>query len=372
MLLEWQLIARTRPGTVDTSALPMDTVSNPGTMNAIYNFARRPVFPNTGARNGARPRSAPAAPDATCWCEPDKPGKCWQRSETDRDGAEHPQGRRRFDRRRRGDPARLLQHRLVRRAVLAQPHCPTCARSIRRSAITARRRSTSASAGAIARASARSRIASTTWSTFFLTARPADLAKARGYPPARARRAARSGVRSRLGRARRRRSSRRTCAGCHSSQSDPFGERRLPRHRSERPDAADRFPQQRTADLREPRRHLRRTRDALQPHGEPRLGSIRRARPAASARSIPPCTEVMKGGGRGYYRPPSLLSVWAYAPFMHNNAIGPEVCGKPAEHGARFLFVALCRRQRKAAANPPPCVPFATSVDGRYQLFKPR
>ena len=28
-------------------------------------------------------------------------------------------------------------------------------------------------------------------------------------------------------------------------------------------------------------------------------------------------------GGRGYYRPISLLSVWAFAPFMHNNAIGP-------------------------------------------------
>ena len=34
-------------------------------------------------------------------------------------------------------------------------------------------------------------------------------------------------------------------------------------------------------------------------------------------------------GGRGYYRPISLLSVWAFAPFMHNNAIGPEICGKP-------------------------------------------
>ena len=40
---------------------------------------------------------------------------------TARDGAEHPERRRRFDRRRRGDPARLFQHRLLRRAVLAQP-----------------------------------------------------------------------------------------------------------------------------------------------------------------------------------------------------------------------------------------------------------
>ena len=42
--LEWQLIARARPGIVDTSALPMDYVSNPGTMNAIINFAQPPAF----------------------------------------------------------------------------------------------------------------------------------------------------------------------------------------------------------------------------------------------------------------------------------------------------------------------------------------
>ena len=47
--LEWQLIARARPGIVDTSALPMDFVSNPGTMNAIINFARRPLHEDAGA-----------------------------------------------------------------------------------------------------------------------------------------------------------------------------------------------------------------------------------------------------------------------------------------------------------------------------------
>jgi len=32
------------------------------------------------------------------------------------------------------------------------------------------------------------------------------------------------------------------------------------------------------------------------------------------------------GGGRGYYRNISLLSVWTQAPFMHNNGIGPDLC----------------------------------------------
>ncbi|MBV9494736.1 MAG: hypothetical protein JOZ54_10860, partial [Acidobacteria bacterium] len=32
-------------------------------------------------------------------------------------------------------------------------------------------------------------------------------------------------------------------------------------------------------------------------------------------------------GGRGYYRPPSLISIWASAPFFHNNALGKHVHG---------------------------------------------
>jgi hypothetical protein len=31
------------------------------------------------------------------------------------------------------------------------------------------------------------------------------------------------------------------------------------------------------------------------------------------------------GGGRGYYRPPSLISVWCCAPFFHNNALGKHI-----------------------------------------------
>lgn len=31
------------------------------------------------------------------------------------------------------------------------------------------------------------------------------------------------------------------------------------------------------------------------------------------------------GGGRGYYRPPSLVAIWCSAPFFHNNALGTPV-----------------------------------------------
>ena len=70
--LEWQLIARARPGIVDTSALPMDFVSNPGTMNAIINFARRPLHENevlkwrkaSACAADADPKPAGASPAA--------------------------------------------------------------------------------------------------------------------------------------------------------------------------------------------------------------------------------------------------------------------------------------------------------------------
>ncbi len=31
---------------------------------------------------------------------------------------------------------------------------------------------------------------------------------------------------------------------------------------------------------------------------------------------------MMPGGGRGYTRPPSLISLWSTAPFLFNNTVG--------------------------------------------------
>ena len=80
--------------------------------------------------------------------------------------------------------------------------------------------------------------------------------------------------------------------------------------------------------------------------------------------------EVMKGGGRGYYRNISLLSVWAHAPFMHNNAIGPEICGKPARAEVDFYASPYVDAEGRPLADPPDCWPFDPSVEGRYELYK--
>jgi hypothetical protein len=45
----------------------------------------------------------------------------------------------------------------------------------------------------------------------------------------------------------------------------------------------------------------------------------------------------LKGGGRGYYRTPTLVSIWTSAPFLHNNALGTYV-KDPSVHGRMAAF----------------------------------
>lgn len=71
---------------------------------------------------------------------------------------------------------------------------------------------------------------------------------------------------------------------------------------------------------------------------------------ASETPSVPEL-EGKEGGGRGYYRNISLLSLWAHAPFMHNNAIGPEQCSP---------------NNLQAWA----CVPADPSVEGRLSRYE--
>jgi hypothetical protein len=55
---------------------------------------------------------------------------------------------------------------------------------------------------------------------------------------------------------------------------------------------------------------------------------------------------------------------------MHNNGIGPEVCGKPSTRDLDFYSSPYVDAGDKPLANAPACVPFDPSVEGRYRLFK--
>jgi hypothetical protein len=86
-------------------------------------------------------------------------------------------------------------------------------------------------------------------------------------------------------------------------------------------------------------------------------------------------------GGLGYYRNISLINVWAHAPFLHNNAIGPEICGKPGRsdkatdlYRSPYVTIdttsATSAGRYKRVSDPPACWPYDPSVEGRYKLFQ--
>ena len=365
-VIEWQLIARTRPGTVDTSALPMDTIANPGTMNAIYNFARRPLHKHTILKWRKASQCA-GGPATICWCEPEKPGKCWQRSEQveevqnilkggeDSIGKEEAIQRVYFNIGSCGEQC-WLNHLPDLRAI-----DPTQRNYGQTPLDIGQCRRDCASFRAI-----EDRLNDVV--AFFLSARPADLADARKVTPQQ--------LEAQLNQefgpgsvALGQKVFGRTCARCHSSQVDASENTNF-----------------RATDPKDPTLRLdflsnekpipwnvvgtNAARALHSNHMTTRVWDQYASREVQARPADPKLMEVMKGGGRGYYRPPSLLSVWAYAPLMLNNAMGPEVCGKPSNEKLNFYSSPYVDKDDKPLANPPPCVPFDPSVEGRYRLFK--
>ena len=346
--LEWQLIARARPGIVDTSALPMDLASNPGTMNAIINFAKRPVHEHRILK-WRMAGSCPADADETaCWCEPGRQGKCWERSEQTElvpnilKGGEDSVGVNEAIQRVYFNIGSCAEQCWMNHIPDLRAVDPTQRNYGQTPFDIGQCRRDCASFRAI-----EDRLDDV--KAFFLSARPTDLWRARGYAEPRDLEIALDqeffdGA---------------VAAGARRVRPDlralpfqpggPVRERRLPRRRS----AA-----------------IRTLRVDWLGNDEPVLASEIGTYPARALHSNhmpsrvweqyaslnlherpadPNRKEVMKGGGRGYYRNISLLSAWAHAPFLHNNAIGPEICGKPSDAEPRLLQLALRRCRRQAA-----------------------
>jgi hypothetical protein len=76
-----------------------------------------------------------------------------------------------------------------------------------------------------------------------------------------------------------------------------------------------------------------------------------------------------KNGGRGYYRNISLVNVWATAPFMHNNAIGPEICGNPRNKANDFFRARYVDESGRLLEKQPECFAYDASVEGRLKLY---
>jgi hypothetical protein len=366
--LEWQLIARARPGIVDTSALPMDLASNPGTMNAIINFAKRPVHEHRILK-WRKASSCPAGADeSTCWCEPGRDGKCWDRSEQTEfvpnilKGGEDSVG-----------VNEAIQRVYFNIGSCAEQcwmnHIPDL-----RAVDPAQRNygQTPFDIGQCRRDCASFRAIEDRLDdvkAFFLSARPTDLWRARAYESPRDLEIAldkefyEGAVQ--LGHD----VFARNCARCHSSQEGPYENADF--HAVEANDPTlrvdwlgDDEPVFASEIGTSPARAMHSN------HGLTRVWEQYASLTLHERPADPNRKEIMKGGGRGYYRNISLLSAWAHAPFLHNNAIGPEICGRPSNSTVDFYSSPYVDAQGKPLQNPPACWPVDPSVEGRYELYK--
>ncbi len=367
--LEWQLIARARPGVVDTSALPMDFVSNPGTMNAIINFARRPLHEHEVLK-WRKAAACPAAASAdACWCEPGREGKCWERS-LKTELVPHVL---------KGGEDSIGYNEAIQRVYF---NIGSCAEQCWINHLTDLRAvdpaqrnygQTPMDVGQCRRDCAAFRAIEDRLDdvkSFFLTARPTDLWQARGLDSPR-------DLEIQLNREfgedaveEGRRVFAETCARCHSSQPGPYENADfLATDPADPTLRIDWMGNDEVVPASEIGTYVARALHSN--HMQSRVWAeyaslTQHARPVDAL--LP---EVDKAGGRGYYRNISLLSAWAHAPFMHNNAIGPEICGKPSD--ARLDFYAspyVDAKGKPLADGAPGCWAYDPSVQGRFKLYE--
>ena len=366
--LEWQLIARARPGIVDTSALPMDQVSNPGTMNAIINVAVRPLHEQRILKWRMASACPAGADPAACWCEPGKPGKCWERSEKTEMVPNILKG---------GEDSIGINEAIQRvyfNIGSCAEQCWTNHISDIRAADPAQRNfgQTPFDIGQCRRDCASFRAIEDRLDdvkAFFLTARPTDLWQARKLASPRDLEVALDQEFFEDAVETGRRVFGDNCARCHSSQPGPYDNTDFlatdPRDSTLRVDWLGNDLPSLASEIGTYTARAMHSNHLQSRVWEQYASLTLHERPAD-----PTLPQIMKGGGRGYYRNISLLSAWAHAPFMHNNAIGPEICGKPKDPAVDFYGSPYVDENGKALTNPPPCWAFDPSVEGRYKLYK--
>lgn len=401
--LEWQMFAHARPGVTDTSAISHDQVNNPGTINALINVAQRPVFKGESVTKWRKVADCGAEKDeAKCWCEPNRQGKCWQFSTRSDDvtpvllggtkvnlpGIHHIL---------KGGEDSTGAHEAIQRVYF---NIGSCSEQCWVNHFTDMRQvdpeqrgfgQTPFNVGQCRRDCPNFRAVEDRLQNildFFASAESdeADLSAAR----ANARRA--KGAVGSYGRAeliadldkefgkgavaRGQAVFAENCARCHSSipeaEGGPFKSRDFaaPNDAHPRKVRADFLGNDQATPVTEVGTFRCRALHSNHMAGHLYMeygNETMRARPAVADIPEP---DAMKNGGRGYYRNVSLVNVWATAPFMHNNAIGPEVCGKPANKENDFHRARYAGEDNALLASQPDCVRYDPSVEGRFDLYK--
>ncbi|WP_298621106.1 cytochrome c [uncultured Zoogloea sp.] len=401
--LEWQMFAHARPGVTDTSAISHDQVNNPGTINALINVAQRPVFKGESVSKWRKVADCGAEKDeARCWCEPNRQGKCWQFSTRSDDvtpvllggtkvnlpGIHHIL---------KGGEDSTGAHEAIQRVYF---NIGSCSEQCWVNHFTDMRQvdpeqrgfgQTPFNVGQCRRDCPNFRAVEDRLQNlldFFASAESdetdlyvarANARKAKGAAGSYGRAELIADLDKEFGKgavARGQEVFAENCARCHSSISEaeggPFKSRDFaaPNDAHPRKVRADFLGNDQATPVTEVGTFRCRALHSNHMAGHLYMeygNETLRARPVVA--DIPEA-DAMKNGGRGYYRNVSLVNVWATAPFMHNNAIGPEVCGKPANKENDFHRARYAGENNALLASQPDCVRYDPSVEGRFELYK--
>ena len=368
--IEYQVFAHARPGTVDTSAIPNDQINNPGTINALINLGQRPKHLHVRTKWQPAKQCLAGRDERQCWCEPKREGKCWAREEKEESvhqilkGGEDSIGALEAIQRVYFNIGSCSEEAWVNHLTDMRQLDPT-QRGFGQTAFDigqARRDCPQFRA-------IEDRLANIF--DFLASARPSDLYRARGLKN---NRDLVEQLNSEFGSGAVDRGKvlfAKICARCHSSQAGPFENRDF-REVSKDPNKPgmriDWLGNDKLTPVTEVGTHQAR---AL--HSNHMRGHVWEEYGSETLRAKPPDPNIREpsDGGRGYYRNVSLLSVWAHAPFMHNNAIGPELCGGSEDEHYNPPYVVDGNSPTPTRLHKPPaCWPFDPTVEGRYKLYK--
>ena len=401
--LEWQMFAHPRPGVTDTSAVSHDQVNNPGTINALINVSQRPTFAAESITKWRKADSCGAEKDQNkCWCEPGREAKCWVHGTRNDDktpvniagtrvtleGVHHIL---------KGGEDSIGALEAIQRVYF---NIGSCAEQCWVNHLTDIRQvdpqqrgygQTPFNIGQCRRDCPNFRAIEdrlTNLFDFFLSPEgdAMDLHVARGNERRAKNQSAPVYTRADLiddlekefgqGAVRRGRDLfAQNCARCHSSIPETAGGAFTNRdfhavnESHPRKVRADFLGNDQSTPVTEVGtfrcRALHSNHMAGHLYHEYGSESLR----AKSVVAAIPEQTPLKNGGRGYYRNISLVNVWATAPFMHNNAIGPEICGNPRNRENDFHRARYVDQNGRLLEKQPACMPYDASVDGRFKLY---